>query len=90
MILLILKFPLKDETRKEMEREHWIVDTLQGRTSIAIPMPVFIAQHIFCYSYQKVPGILLTDRTLLDLDHQAETRFRHHHCPLSLRTSWVA
>jgi hypothetical protein len=58
---LILKFPLHEEAQKWMAREHWIVDTLQGKTSFTIPTPVFVAQQVWCYCYSKVPGILLTD-----------------------------
>jgi aminoglycoside phosphotransferase (APT) family kinase protein len=58
---LILKFPLREETGEWMAREHWVLNALQGRISIATPTPVFVAQQVFCYGYQKVPGILLTD-----------------------------
>ena len=59
---LILKFPLREEAREWMAREHWVLDALQSRTSATIPTPVFVAQQIFCYGYRKVPGILLTDK----------------------------
>src|SRR6202035_856227 len=44
-----------------MTREYWIVEPLQGRTPLLIPTPVFVAQQVCCYGYQKIPGTLLTD-----------------------------
>jgi aminoglycoside phosphotransferase (APT) family kinase protein len=58
---LILKFPLREEMQKRMEREHWMLSALYGKTSVALPTPLFTAQQVFCYGYKKVPGILLTD-----------------------------
>src|SRR5690242_12499914 len=58
---LILKFPLGEEAQKWMGREYWVLEALQGQTSVAVPSPFFIAHQVFCYGYKKVPGILLTD-----------------------------
>ncbi len=64
---LILKFPLREEAREWMAREHWVLNALQGQTTIATPTPAFVARQVFCYGYQKVPGILLTDEQYWNL-----------------------
>jgi aminoglycoside phosphotransferase (APT) family kinase protein len=58
---IILKVPLSQETIPWMVREHWVLSALQGQTSVAIPKPLFVAQQVYCYAYQKVPGFQLTN-----------------------------
>ncbi len=58
---LILKFPLCEESLEGMFREWWLVGSLQGHTSMPVPVPVFVAQSSICFGYRKIPGALLTD-----------------------------
>jgi len=42
-------------------REQWVMNALQGRTSVAIPRPAFFLQTVRGYGYEKLPGVMLTD-----------------------------
>ena|GEM_PF-2033146 len=58
---LMFKFPLCEKALKGMTREQWVMNALQGRTNLAIPRPIFVAPTVYCFGYEKIPGVLLTD-----------------------------
>lgn len=58
---LIFKFPFREKAWKEIVREQWVMNALQGHTSVAIPRPAFFMQTVRGYGYEKLPGVMLTD-----------------------------
>jgi len=58
---LIFKFPFREKAWNEIVREQWVMNALQGRTSVAIPRPAFFLQTVRGYGYEKLPGVMLTD-----------------------------
>lgn len=72
---LIFKFPFREKAWTEIVREQWVMNALQGRTSVAIPRPALITQTVRGYGYEKLPGALLTDEYYWSLTEAQKQAF---------------
>ena len=72
---LIFKFPFREKAWKEIVREQWVMNALQGHTSVAIPRPAFFMQTVRGYGYEKLPGVMLTDEYYWSLSEAQKQAF---------------